>query len=464
MNAIRPSRLMALTVALAVLAPASARADIFAAVTVAAPSPRTDFDIAIVNASLGTPVPLPAIVNTTASETHPSISSDGRRLVFGRTGGSDGVRRIVVDTSTGASADLFTGVEIAASSVGNSSISPDGSTVVTGRRFLRRVLANGRVEFIPQATRTDVRSFPVGPFPRSTLIAGGASFSTTGIVTDVLLGGNGLALFRLQTGTGPGRLLMTRPGNPPALLSRPTADFGYPVFAPNLFGTVVLFAQVSDPSGPVFADSNLVSRPANPTTFVGTPSLNFLGNTADDESQPARTADGRYLAFVRHSFGRDQLFVLDWQTLTFLNPSGVDLGRGSSRLIGSVSLYERAVITSSAITRSGTVNATLASAANIGIFVQRIVGKTKVFGRKAFEFETVGRVPLGSFGEGNVFTSWDFAVDGEPLPPGKYLVTLRAVEDTDAGTAVRELGEPQLLRIKKDGRIRVREYEVARTR
>jgi hypothetical protein len=66
-----------------------------------------------------------------------------------------------------------------------------------------------------------------------------------------------------------------------------------------------------------------------------------------------------------------------------------------------------------------------------------------VLGRKAYELETVGRFPLGSFGAGNVFTHWDFEVDGEPLPPGKYLVTLRAVE----GDVVRELGEPQVLRI-----------------
>jgi hypothetical protein len=111
---------------------------------------------------------------------------------------------------------------------------------------------------------------------------------------------------------------------------------------------------------------------------------------------------------------------------------------------GSLSLYTRAVVLGSVISRVGTVNATLASAASIGIFVQRIVGKTQLLGRKAYELETVGRFPLGSYGEGNVFTHWNFEVNGEPLPPGRYLVTLRAVE----GDVVRELGEPQVLRIE----------------
>ena len=106
---------------------------------------------------------------------------------------------------------------------------------------------------------------------------------------------------------------------------------------------------------------------------------------------------------------------------------------------------------------AGTVNATLQLASSIGIFVQRIVGKTKLLGRRAYELETVGRVPLGEYGAGNVFTHWDLEVNGEPLPPGRYLVTLRAVEDTDEGPVVRELGDSQVLRINKGGRIHIQD-------
>ncbi len=200
----------------------------------------------------------------------------------------------------------------------------------------------------------------------------------------------------------------------------------------------------------VLQDGDIAFRPGSIEGFPGTPTRVLGGvSTSAEESQPALTSDARYLAFVRGGTGgNDRLFVWDPQTQTMLNPNGVDLGlRDSSSGCGSLSLYTRPVISSSVISRTGTVNARLASTSSIGIFVQRIVGKTRVLGRKAYELETVGRVPLGIYGAGNVFTHWDFEVDGEPLPPGKYLVTLRAVEDTAEGTVVRELGEPQVIRI-----------------
>src|SRR4030095_9244121 len=43
----------------------NARADIFAALCVAAPEPRTDMDIAVMNATTGSLLPLPVSVNTT---------------------------------------------------------------------------------------------------------------------------------------------------------------------------------------------------------------------------------------------------------------------------------------------------------------------------------------------------------------------------------------------------------------
>jgi hypothetical protein len=129
----------------------------------------------------------------------------------------------------------------------------------------------------------------------------------------------------------------------------------------------------------------------------------------------------------------------------------VDLGLVATRGIGSVSLYVRNVITSSAITRTGNVNGTLASASFIGILVQRIVGTSGKGRRKQYEPEEVGRVPLGPYGAGNVLTQWDFAVDGVALAPGRYLVTVRALE----GDVVRELGDPQVLKIDKRGRVRV---------
>ncbi|HEY2636652.1 MAG TPA: hypothetical protein VGI54_04630, partial [Solirubrobacteraceae bacterium] len=77
---------LALTAAatFAALACAPAHADTFAATEVHAPGSRSDFDIEVVNATTGAKVALPAGVDTTADELHPSISTNGKRLAFER--------------------------------------------------------------------------------------------------------------------------------------------------------------------------------------------------------------------------------------------------------------------------------------------------------------------------------------------------------------------------------------------
>jgi hypothetical protein len=386
-------------------------------------------------------------VNTTAFEIHPSISNDGRRLLFQRFGGSDGFRLLLVDTSTGASADLFTTTEIAGKPIFNSTIEGDGTTVATGRRF-RSVQFSSGIRFMPEVTFTDVRSFPTGPFPRTTLLT--ASYAAPGSVLDVVFGGNDRFALHLLPGSGLGELMLLQSGRAPQILRSATADLGRPAMQADdssLFIPLLYDHRSVSPSTGAFGNSNLGQRFAEPGLFGGpNPSAFSPGpiNTEADESQPAITRDGRYFAFVRHgSDGRDRLFVRHVSTQTFLNPNGVDLGLVATRGIGSVSLYERAVLTSSRITRTGTVTANLLSASSIGILVQRILGATLQNGVKQYELEAVGRVPLGFFHTGKVQTQWDLAVGGEPLPAGRYLVTLRAVE----GDVVRELGEPQVLRI-----------------
>lgn len=148
-----------------------------------------------------------------------------------------------------------------------------------------------------------------------------------------------------------------------------------------------------------FEPGDISFRPATLEGFAATPTRLFEGvSTSRDESQPAITADGCYIAFVRDIEGAyDHLFVWDSQTRTLLNPNGVDLGlQRTATRCGSTSLYSRPVIKSALITGSGRVNAMLASAASIDIFVQRIVGKTEVLGSKTWQLEPVGRVPLGS--------------------------------------------------------------------
>ena len=64
------------------VAPAAARAELIAAYD--HPGPGGDLDIALIAATTGEPIQLPATVNTSADEFHPSLSGDGRLLTFER--------------------------------------------------------------------------------------------------------------------------------------------------------------------------------------------------------------------------------------------------------------------------------------------------------------------------------------------------------------------------------------------
>jgi hypothetical protein len=216
------------------------------------------------------------------------------------------------------------------------------------------------------------------------------------------------------------------------------------VKASDFFGNFLAYFDFRTLVPNAFDNRDIGFRLVNPYTFAGPPVPTPIPVTSADESQPALSVTGRYIAWVRHDpDGHDRLFVREPSTFTVLNPNGVDLGVVATRGIGSVSLYERAVLTTSSITRTGTVSATLASASSIGILVQRIVGVTRELGEKRFELEPVGRVPLGFFEAGELHTQWNLRVGGEPLPPGNYLVTLRAVE----GDVIRELGQSQVISI-----------------
>jgi hypothetical protein len=415
------------------IAQASVHADVFAVVNVAAPAPRLDLDIAIVNAA-GKRLLLPSVVNTSAFELYPSISSDGRRLLFRRLGGSDGQRLLMVDVTTGALAEIFSPAEIASRPLFNSSLSSDGNRVYSGRSL--RQISSG---YIPVVTTTFVHEFPTGTFAKSDSTFP-VVFPRPGSVTNVAMSKQGYALRILPT-TGPGQLLVRlNLQTAPFKLSDPAIDYGAAAFRelPFLSMPFVIFEQRPVLGFNTFGTSDLAVLPP-----IQNPSRLFA--TTGDESQPAVTSDGRYLGFVHHGTdGHDRLFVFDTVTGTYLNPGGVDLGLTATRGIGAVSLYQKEVITSSLISRTGTVTAALADASGVGILVQRIVSEIRDRASIQYELEMVGRVPLGSFEPGHLSAQWDLAVDGQPLPPGRYLVTLRAVEDN----VVRELGKPHVIRVR----------------
>src|SRR5690348_16157220 len=141
---------------------APAHGDIFA-VTGAPPQVAGNGrDIALVNVNTGARSSLPAGVNTTANEQRPTISSDGRRMVFLRFDGNT-ERVVMVDLSSGQMSDLFNGFEVASHAPRSPSITPDGETVFTGGLFRDE----GGGLFRPYVTATDVSAFPAGPYPHT---------------------------------------------------------------------------------------------------------------------------------------------------------------------------------------------------------------------------------------------------------------------------------------------------------
>ena len=83
MRSFRAACRLALLGAALAISPA-AHANIIAAVEQPAGGSRTDLDIALYDATTGTRLSLPSSVNTTDDELHPSLTPDGRRLVFER--------------------------------------------------------------------------------------------------------------------------------------------------------------------------------------------------------------------------------------------------------------------------------------------------------------------------------------------------------------------------------------------
>ena len=295
--------------AAALLAPAAARADIFAAVQVAAPAPRTDFDVAVLNASTGARVALPAGTNTAADETHP-IDHDRRQAAGLRALGPRRRhrahhrrrphRRRRARTSSTASRSR-------SARPASPAISPDGSKVVVGGPLTKVDNTSNFADLIS----TDLAPFPTGPYVHTTLRPQ-YTVHLVGTVDDPVVAGqrpDGVRHQRREPGAGvmrPDGTASIPQGNLPTSNANPAIAADHPTLV--AFDSARLQTDLQS-----FSNGDIVFRPADVPTFVGPPTaLPAIVNSSEDESQPALTSDERYLAFVRHGAdGHDRLLVWD---------------------------------------------------------------------------------------------------------------------------------------------------------
>ncbi len=439
----------AAVLAVAVTAPA-ADADIFAAsdsrqvssCSKCQPPPPGSLGIALVDINTGARLTVPAGVNTGDDEFRPSITSNGKRMVFMRTPATGGLRIVMVDLSTGESADLFNGFEVASHPPRSPEITPDGNTVMTGGEFRPE---SGK--FRPFVTFTDVSTFPGGPFAHSEKNVD-RLLTSDGFIDDLAATGSSLGsqvAFQVpfQSGIQNDGLALTnvvstglsgviRTGNGP---------FAHPALGSPGGSPTLVFDEASNPGD---SGRDIVFVPADVSVFGGATRTRLPINTSGDDTRPAFTPDGRYLAFVRTgSDGHDRLFAWDSLTQTFVNSTGVDLGQVGD--IGSPSLYVKPLLLATDLTTAGLVSFTLQQSISVGILVQRVVGHHKLFGRTVPTLRKVGKVPLGHFKKGKGKVKWNLRVGGKRLKPGKYQVTPRAVSPKGK---FRDFGKPKIIRVK----------------
>ena len=75
-----------------------------------------------------------------------------------------------------------------------------------------------------------------------------------------------------------------------------------------------------------------------------------------------------------------------------------------------------------------------------------MTGFRRPLGRRVPRLQFVGRVPFGRQRSGRLRIRWDRTVNGRPLPPGRSLITFRALNRR--GT-VQELAKPATLVIPR---------------
>src|SRR5687768_12740628 len=414
------------------------------------------FEIGLVNASTGTRLTLPAGVNTTDDELHPSLSTDGRYLVWMRT---RLLPKLNGDIPVPSDRTLFmldrqTGV-ITTMATGNGAPAGPAFANRTNRTLTWGVRPHSTscciLKF--QAVSSDntisgSTGFPLGFLPAPA----GQNLDGAHVAMDSVPLTN-LGISWVSTDANSGALLT---GGTTLVGLRETgqlrADFGeaasptsHPVFRRGDRYVALDKTTGSD------ADIQTISFP-DETTLTPAPTPI---TTTSPERMPAWSPGGLQLGFVRTTGGRRVLPVFDLTPgiQTILNPA-IDLGGDaptpqtrafqsswSGLSIAESSALDVPVVTCTTtclqslqtsltkVVLSPTVSTTTRTQ-TIGIFVVRVTGKRKLLGRTVPRIRQVGRVPLGATRKGRNSFRWNGKVAGKRLKRGTYLLTYRALRRT----------------------------------
>jgi hypothetical protein len=453
------------------------------------------FDVGLVDVGTGNAIAVPAGVNTADDEIHPSLTADGRLLVFTRMKvqpllNGDVIppssrTLLMVDRSNGQFRNVMDGENLAGA---GATITPGPSgedQIAFGLRppFPRgadsqtRIVtggARGPNNFIQAANRnTGITGTAAGESANSVLDVPEATLlrrsdgrthvhaqlqfdPSTGRTNDLKL----LFEARTTTSAAPTSSLALTARQQPSL----RAGDGYAAFS-------------TFTPGAIFSNIETMLFPAQTTPETAPAIINPPHTQTKIQTMPAWSPDGSKLAFVRHPAAGDRdRKLLVYETApgiqTIMN-AAIDLGDPAPTaqlgnfhdLWGGVSLATEtrpdavAVSCSTPVCRNAltgpTGNVQLSPAVvglktNVGIVVARVTGTRSLFGRTVPKLRPLGRVPLGLAKPGRNSFRWNGKVGGRKLKRGTYVITFRAL--TSKGR-IRAISKTIRFRVTKSGRI-----------
>jgi hypothetical protein len=455
------------------------------------------FDIGLVNVNTGAALSVPAAVNTTDDELHPTLTPDGRYLVFMRTKLQPKLNGDIVPPATRTlhQLDRQTGqvTSITNSAGAGPSFRASGSNLFLAWGIRPQAGGGDRTPVsqhapfsngAPGSISDDVSSPSPAPAGQ-TLETPHAAFVPS-VHTDFdptlngqrSLDGRYLSLAYVDANTGAlvkglahitsvrffpqGSSFIGSIGKTNAFGS-PGAPAGHPVPRSGDNYTALDLASGND------VDIQTLSWPTE-TTLTRAPSPI---STIDPERMPAWSPDGIRLGFVRTIAGKRKLGVFDAtpgiqglvnppfviatdaptpQTRAYQSTwGGLSLANSSSLDVPTVTCTSNCLQTLSASNTSQTVSLTpkASTSTTIGIFVARVTGTRKLLGRTTPRIRVVGRVPLGRTRKGANRFRWNGKVNGKRLAAGTYLLTYRTLK----GRRVLSLSRSIRFTVSRSGRV-----------